>query len=76
MQSIDASNIFFSGLSPVILRELDHLITKKKPEEDDRIEDIVNKASLVDSVAIGDPAIRNLKKGDRIQLERRYENMA
>ncbi len=28
-------------LSPIILREFDHLISKKKPEEEDKLEDIV-----------------------------------
>jgi len=53
------------------LVELDHLITKKKIEEDDNIEDIVNKNSYIAYAAIVEGNMRNVKKGDVIQLERR-----
>jgi glutamyl/glutaminyl-tRNA synthetase/translation elongation factor EF-1beta len=49
----------------------DNLITKQKVEEDDKIEDIVNKNSKSESMAFGDSNLRLLKKGDAIQLERR-----
>lgn len=55
----------------VILRELDHLLTKEKIEDDDNMEDIFNTNSVMDTVAIGDPLLKTLQKGDSIQLERR-----
>lgn len=58
-------------VTPVILRELDHLVTKAKIEDDDNIEDICNQNSIIDTVAIGDPVLKTLQKGDKIQLERR-----
>jgi len=54
-----------------ILREFDNLIKKKKPEEEDRIEDIAEANSVHDSPALVDPAVRTLQKGDVIQLKRR-----
>lgn len=35
-----------SGLTPLTLVDFDHLITKKKPEDDDNIEDLVNPNSV------------------------------
>lgn len=48
-----------------------HLLTKKKIEEDDDVADIANKDSLSIIRASGDPNMRNLNKGDVIQLERK-----
>jgi glutamyl-tRNA synthetase len=58
-------------LTTVILREFDHLITKKKLEEDDDFKQFVNPVSIHDTFAVGDPLLKNLQKGDKVQLERR-----
>eukprot|EP00916_Digyalum_oweni_P015473 GHVL01025327.1.p1 GENE.GHVL01025327.1~~GHVL01025327.1.p1 ORF type:complete len:700 (+),score=134.84 GHVL01025327.1:66-2165(+) len=55
----------------ILLREFDHLITKEKPEEDDEISDLVNMNSCLETTAIGEEHMKNLKIGDVIQLERR-----
>ena len=55
----------------ITLKEFDHLITKKKVEENDDVKEIVNKDSKAVYTAIGEGFMRNLKKGDFIQLERR-----
>jgi len=53
------------------LIEYGHLITKKKLEDEDLLEDFVNHNSKTEIDAIGDANLRSLKKGDRLQLERR-----
>jgi glutamyl-tRNA synthetase len=58
-------------ITPVILRELDHLVTKPKIEDDDDIKDLINPVSSVDTAAIGDPLLKTLPKGSMLQLERR-----
>jgi glutamyl-tRNA synthetase len=55
----------------VLLVEFDHLITVKKIEEDNKIEDVVNTKSRFETVALAEIEILNLKKGDFVQLERR-----
>lgn len=52
-------------------REYDHIITKKKPEETDTIEDLVNENSLFDTLLIGEQELHRVKSGDYVQLERR-----
>lgn len=54
-----------------ILREYDHIITKRKPEDGDSMEDIVNRNSLFDTDCIGEPLVSSLKENDILQLERR-----
>ena len=49
----------------------DHIITKKKVEEGDKIEDLVNPNSKKQVMAIGDSNCRNLQKGEILQLERK-----
>jgi glutamyl-tRNA synthetase len=53
------------------LMEYDHLITKKKIEENDKIPDITNHNSKLKTVAWGEGSMRNLKVGQFIQIERR-----
>jgi len=53
------------------LIELDHLITKKKIEEGEDIKDFINPHSRKMSLAIGEPALRNVQHGTIIQLERK-----
>lgn len=51
--------------------ELDHLISKAKLEENETVQNFVNRNSKVVYTAIGEGALRNLQKGQTIQLERR-----
>ncbi|KAJ0982617.1 hypothetical protein J5N97_010872 [Dioscorea zingiberensis] len=53
------------------LVEFDHLIKKKKLEEDDDFLDNLNECTKKETTAIGDPNMRNLKRGEIIQLERK-----
>ena len=55
----------------VTLVEYDHLLTKKKPEADDELKDILAKKTKYTQEAIGEPAMKALKHGDKLQLERR-----
>jgi len=55
----------------VVLREFDYLVTKAKIEDGDQIEDIINHHTIFETSAYGDPLLKTLKKGERIQLERR-----
>jgi glutamyl-tRNA synthetase len=55
----------------IVLVELDHLITKKKVEENDNVQDLVNHNSKIEYIALGEGSMRNLQKGIHIQIERR-----
>ena len=44
--------------------ELDHLITKRKLEGDEKLEDIVNTESCIRYKAIAEGAVSSLKSGD------------
>ena len=55
----------------VSIVEFGHLITKPKIEETDDVKLLVNTSSRVEYSAIAEGCMRNLKKGDVIQLERR-----
>lgn len=61
----EASNV------EVNLVEFDHLITKKKIEEDDDVTKIANTNSRIEYTAIAEGCLRHLQHGDIIQLERR-----
>ena len=43
--------------------EYDHLITEKKPDENTKVQDCVNRNSKFAYTAIGEGAMRNLNKG-------------
>lgn len=58
-------------LVPLKLVDFDHLVTKKKLEEGDKFKDFVNPVTWIERSALGDPNMRNLNKGDIIQLERK-----
>mmetsp|Transcript_106955 Transcript_106955/g.255249 ORF Transcript_106955/g.255249 Transcript_106955/m.255249 type:complete len:863 (+) Transcript_106955:64-2652(+) len=58
-------------VTQVILREFDHLVTKPKMEDDDDLNGIINPQSVMETKAIGDPLLKTLPKGTKIQLERR-----
>lgn len=67
---------WLSDLSPADivtanLVEYGYLITKAKPEEEDKIEEIANKESKKIVLAKGDANLRACQKGDIIQLERK-----
>ena len=51
--------------------ELDHIITKKKVEDNESVKDIVNLNSRVAYPAIAEGSMRQLQHGQIIQLERR-----
>ncbi|KAL3645045.1 hypothetical protein CASFOL_010225 [Castilleja foliolosa] len=48
-----------------------YLITKKKLEEDEDFVDVVNPCTKTETLALGESDMRNLKRGDVIQLERK-----
>ncbi|KAL8439441.1 hypothetical protein Efla_004605 [Eimeria flavescens] len=58
-------------LASLVLRELDHLIKTDKIENDEDWEESINPHTLFDTEALGDPNLRALKEGDKLQLERR-----
>jgi glutamyl-tRNA synthetase len=58
-------------LVPLTLVEFDHLITKRKVEEDDDFQALVNPRSRWEAAAHGDACMRALQAGDLIQLERK-----
>jgi glutamyl-tRNA synthetase len=53
------------------LLDYDYLITKKKLEEDDRVEDFVTPVSEFREQALADKNVEALSKGDIIQFERK-----
>lgn len=53
------------------LLEYDNLLTKKKPDPEESIDEIVAKVSKYTQEALGEEALSVVKKGDVIQLERR-----
>jgi len=69
--STSISTVNVDDSIPVIIRELDYLITKKKLEEGDEIKDFINPDSLRDTEALGESSLRVLNKGDKLQLMRR-----
>uniref|UniRef100_UPI00358ECFC7 bifunctional glutamate/proline--tRNA ligase isoform X2 n=1 Tax=Myxine glutinosa TaxID=7769 RepID=UPI00358ECFC7 len=56
---------------PAICVYFDHIVTKPVLGKDDDFKDFVNKESKREEEMIGDPCMIDLKKGDRIQLQRR-----
>lgn len=54
-----------------VLVDYDYLITKKKVEEGDEVKDLVTPESEFKYAAIADGNIRDLKKGDIFQFERK-----
>jgi len=56
---------------PVEIHDYDFLITKKKLEEDDDFESALRDRTEFMLKTIGDHNLANLRKGDKIQLERR-----
>ncbi|XP_076950394.1 glutamate--tRNA ligase, cytoplasmic-like [Bidens hawaiensis] len=58
-------------LVPTTLVEFGYLITKKKLDEDEDFVDVVNPNTKKEIAAFGDANMRNLKRGDILQLERK-----
>ncbi|CDJ57577.1 glutamyl-tRNA synthetase, putative [Eimeria maxima] len=60
-------------LTKLILREYDHLLTEDKIDEENEesFKLAINKNTLFNTYAIGDPNLQNLHIGDKMQLERR-----
>ena len=58
-------------LVPVVLIDYDYLITKKRLEEDDELEDIVNPKSEYRVNALASAEVAGLKRWDIIQFERK-----
>ncbi|PNH09799.1 putative glutamate--tRNA ligase, cytoplasmic [Tetrabaena socialis] len=58
-------------LVALLLVDFDHLINKKKVEEDDNFMDLVNPTTRFEKAALGDPNMRTLQKGEVLQLERK-----
>lgn len=50
-------------LVPVVLLDYDYLITKKKLEEDDELQNFLTPVTEFKSLAVGDGNLRGLKKG-------------
>ena len=60
-----------SSLTPCVLTTFDHLITKDKLEENDKIEDYVNHDSVSSVSVLGDVNMKTLPVGSIIQFERK-----
>lgn len=58
-------------LIPVTLLDYDYLITKKKLEENDSIKDFITPVTEFKELALADANVKDLKKGDYLQLERK-----
>ncbi|KWU44321.1 glutamyl-tRNA synthetase [Rhodotorula sp. JG-1b] len=60
-----------SEVTPVTLLDYDYLITKKKLEEDDKVEELLNPKTEFRTAAIADHNVRSLPAGSIIQFERK-----
>ncbi|XP_041020754.1 glutamate--tRNA ligase, cytoplasmic [Juglans microcarpa x Juglans regia] len=60
-----------SELVNLTLVEFDYLITKKKLEEGEDFLDVVNPCTKRETAALGDSNLRNLHRGEVLQLERK-----
>ncbi|XP_051578607.1 bifunctional glutamate/proline--tRNA ligase-like [Myxocyprinus asiaticus] len=58
-------------LLPTVCINYNHLITKPVLGKDDDFKDYINKNSKVEEKMLGDPCLKDLEKGDIIQLQRR-----
>uniref|UniRef100_A0A8C4X2Z4 Bifunctional glutamate/proline--tRNA ligase n=1 Tax=Erpetoichthys calabaricus TaxID=27687 RepID=A0A8C4X2Z4_ERPCA len=58
-------------LVPTVCVNYEHLITKPVLGRDEDFKQYINQNSKVEEKMLGDPCLRNLKKGDIIQLQRR-----
>ncbi|KAI8548568.1 hypothetical protein RHMOL_Rhmol07G0282600 [Rhododendron molle] len=60
-----------SELVSLSLVEFDYLITKKKVDEGEDFLDVLNENTKKETAALGDSNMRNLLRGDTLQLERK-----
>ncbi|KAL9378785.1 hypothetical protein Peur_027267 [Populus x canadensis] len=60
-----------SELVNLTLVDFDYLITKKKLEEGESFLDVLNPCTKKETAALGDSNMRNLKRGEILQLERK-----
>lgn len=60
-----------NGLIPVTLIEYDYLITKKKLEEGDELDEVINPQTEYRVKALASKEVEGLKKWDIIQFERK-----
>lgn len=58
-------------LVPTVCVNYHHLITKPVLSKDDDFKNFINKNSKIEEKMLGDPCLKDLKKGDIIQLQRR-----
>uniref|UniRef100_A0A6Q2XNK5 Bifunctional glutamate/proline--tRNA ligase n=1 Tax=Esox lucius TaxID=8010 RepID=A0A6Q2XNK5_ESOLU len=58
-------------LLPTVCVNYQHLITKPVMGKDDDFKEYINKQSKLEEKMLGDPCLKELKKGDIIQLQRR-----
>ncbi|KAI1895179.1 hypothetical protein AGOR_G00103630 [Albula goreensis] len=58
-------------VTPTICVTYQHLISKPVLGKDDDFKDYINRKSKVEEKMVGDPSLKDLKKGDIIQLQRR-----
>ncbi|KAF9500578.1 glutamate-tRNA ligase [Pleurotus eryngii] len=58
-------------LVDVVLLDYDYLITKKKLEENDSVEDFATPVTEFREEAVADAGVKDLKKGDIMQFERK-----
>jgi glutamyl-tRNA synthetase len=56
-----------ANISEVVLIDYDYLITKRKLEEDDNVEEFVTKKSEFLTNALADSNVKELKKGKQIK---------
>ena len=56
---------------PFIINEYDHLLTKKKPDPEESIDNLIAPVTKFTMNATGEAALGELKAGDFLQLERR-----
>ncbi|XP_026551528.1 bifunctional glutamate/proline--tRNA ligase isoform X2 [Pseudonaja textilis] len=60
-----------ASLTPTICVNYEHLITKPVLGKDEDFKQYINKNSKQEELMLGDPCLKDLKKGDIIQLQRR-----
>ena len=60
-----------SSMTTCVLTEFDHLVTKGKLEDDDKLEDFVNPSTIATTTVLADAGLKTLQQDEVIQLERR-----
>ena len=60
-----------SPKTPVVLVYYDHIISKPILDKDDDFKNFVNKDSKYEVEMIGDPELKSVKRGEKVQVQRR-----